>query len=83
LAKDRRPSGRQAEIKDTLLAVRMPMTLMQQIDQQVDAMRSEAPWVTMTRSDAVRWLLGIALEHERARMFGARRIDEPPRAAAG
>ena len=55
-------------VKGTLLAVRMPASLMVAIDQQVDLMRAEAPWVSMTRSDAVRWLLGLALEHEKARL---------------
>jgi hypothetical protein len=82
LSKERRgTSSRNSEVKGTLLAVRMPTSLMAALDQQLVAMRTETPWVSMTRSDAVRWLLGLALERERARLFEQRR--DPPATAAG
>jgi hypothetical protein len=56
------------ESKERLLAVRIPESLMRELDKHVAAMHGEAPWAHMTRSDAVRWLLGIALASERKRL---------------
>ena len=53
---------RQADTKDRLLAIRIPATLLDQIDQYVSRMRGDVPWATTTRSDAVRWLLTNALK---------------------
>jgi hypothetical protein len=55
------------KIKGNLLAVRIPRDLMSAIDDQVAAMRADAPWVQLTRSDAVRWLLNLALRSQARR----------------
>jgi hypothetical protein len=65
------------EAKSRLLAVRLPASLIAAIDVQVEAMRMESPWVSLTRSDAVRWLLQIALEQEQTKLSVERpRIHE-------
>jgi hypothetical protein len=49
------------ETKERLLAVRVPERLLAALDEHLASMRAEVPWVSMTRSDAVRWLLDVAL----------------------
>ena len=58
------PARRERESKEKLLAVRIPESLMAALDKHATALRAEAPWVEMSRSDVVRWLLTRALEHE-------------------
>ncbi len=62
-----------AESKEKLLAVRIPESLMRALNAHADALRGETPWVEMSRSDVVRWLLTRALEQELGR-------NEPPTA---
>lgn len=59
-----RKRTRGAESKEKLLAVRIPESLMNALNAHADALREETPWVEMSRSDVVRWLLSRALEHE-------------------
>ncbi len=54
---------REVDSKDRLLAIRIPASLLSQIDTYVDRMRTNVPWASTTRSDAVRWLLTNALRH--------------------
>jgi hypothetical protein len=58
-------SGKRREPKGKLLAVRIPDRLLAELDEHLAAMQAEAPWVHMTRSDAVRWLLEAAIRSER------------------
>ena len=60
----------QFEPKERLLAIRIPESLYGRLDAFCEAMRLEVPWVRMTRSDAVRWLLTVQLRHD-ARNGGA------------
>jgi hypothetical protein len=60
----RNPSPRVHEPKERLLAIRIPESLFGRLDAFCETMRVEVPWVRMTRSDAVRWLLTVQLEHE-------------------
>jgi hypothetical protein len=60
-----RPDKR--DTKGKLLAVRVPDSLLVEIDSLLGALHAEAPWVQMTRSDAVRWLLTVALKAEQQR----------------
>ena len=60
MAKSKKTSSSR-EVKERLLAVRIPQTLLDQLDDQLEKMKQGAPWVEMTRSDAVRWLLTLAL----------------------
>lgn len=53
-----------AESKEKLLAVRIPESLMGALNAHAEALRGETPWVEMSRSDVVRWLLSRALEQE-------------------
>ena len=55
---------KRADSKEKLLAVRIPETLMNALNAHAEALRGETPWVEMSRSDVVRWLLSRALEHE-------------------
>jgi hypothetical protein len=57
----------QAESKEKLLAVRIPESLMLALNAHADALRGETPWVEMSRSDVVRWLLTRALQQELGR----------------
>lgn len=66
-------SGKVHEAKERLLAVRLPQSLLDSIDEQVATMRNEVPWVQMTRSDVVRWILAAGLERCRRE----RREDGP------
>ncbi|MEZ0230531.1 MAG: hypothetical protein ACAI25_18055 [Planctomycetota bacterium] len=52
------------EPKERLLAIRIPESLFGRLDVFCEAMRIEVPWVRMTRSDAVRWLLTVQLQHD-------------------
>jgi hypothetical protein len=52
------------EPKERLLAIRLPESLYGRLDAFCETMRIEVPWVRMTRSDAVRWLLTVQLEHD-------------------
>ncbi len=52
------------ETKEKLLAVRVPERLIDALDGHLAEMRAEVPWVSMTRSDAVRWLLELALKNK-------------------
>ena len=61
----RRPSGH--EPKDRLLAIRLPASLERTLDEFCERMRLEIPWVRMTRSDAVRWLLAAQLKQDEER----------------
>jgi Arc/MetJ-type ribon-helix-helix transcriptional regulator len=61
MAKSKKDEARVREVKERLLAVRIPQSLLDELDQQLERMNKEAPWVQMTRSDAVRWLLTLAL----------------------
>ncbi len=70
----RRPSS--LELKERLLAIRIPDSLYARLDTFCETMRIEVPWVRMTRSDAVRWLLTVQLQYD-ARM-GASPFDPPP-----
>ncbi len=67
MARPKRTSNNSAETKGKLLAVRVPDSLLDEIDKLLEVMHAEAPWVQMTRSDAVRWLLSVALKAERQR----------------
>ena len=40
------------------------------LDTHAAALRGETPWVEMSRSDVVRWLLSRALEHELGKAQG-------------
>jgi len=51
-----------AEVKERLLAIRIPESLNERLDAFCAAMRVEVPWVRMTRSDAVRWLITAQLQ---------------------
>ncbi len=64
--KRRTPRARRArlEAKERLLAIRIPESLDARLDAFCEAMRVEVPWVRMTRSDAVRWLLTVQLQHD-------------------
>jgi hypothetical protein len=64
------------EPKERLLAIRIPESLHGRLDAFCETMRLEVPWVRMTRSDAVRWLLAVQLRH-------GTRIDGPPLDAPG
>ena len=61
MAKQKKDEARAREVKERLLAVRIPQSLLDELDHQLERMNKEAPWVQMTRSDAVRWLLTLAL----------------------
>lgn len=61
MARSKKDESRIREVKERLLAVRIPQSLLDELDLQLDRMNKEAPWVQMTRSDAVRWLLTLAL----------------------
>ena len=50
------------ELKERLLAIRLPASLYARLDEFCETMRIEVPWVRMTRSDAVRWLLTVQLQ---------------------
>jgi hypothetical protein len=50
--------------KERLLAIRLPESLHARIDEFCETMKLEVPWVRMTRSDAVRWLLTVELESD-------------------
>jgi hypothetical protein len=52
------------EPKERLLAIRIPESLYGRLDAFCETMRLEVPWVRMTRSDAVRWLLTVQLRHD-------------------
>ena len=60
----RRARPARSEAKERLLAIRIPESLQGRLDAFCEAMRIEVPWVRMTRSDAVRWLLTVQLEHD-------------------
>lgn len=64
--KRRAPRARRArlEVKERLLAIRVPESLYERLDAFCETMRIEVPWVRMTRSDAVRWLLTVQLQHD-------------------
>lgn len=62
-----RRSSPRAESKEKLLAVRIPESLMRALNSHAEALRGETPWVEMSRSDVVRWLLTRALEQELGR----------------
>ncbi len=59
-----RKRGPRSESKEKLLAVRIPESLMHALNAHADSLRDETPWVEMSRSDVVRWLLARALEQE-------------------
>lgn len=59
-----RKRGSKAEAKEKLLAVRIPESLMKALNDHAEMLRGETPWVEMSRSDVVRWLLTRALEQE-------------------
>ncbi len=65
-ARRRTPRARRPHIeaKERLLAIRIPESLYERLDAFCDTMRIEVPWVRMTRSDAVRWLLTVQLQHD-------------------
>lgn len=69
----RRPS---LELKERLLAIRIPDSLYARLDTFCETMRIEVPWVRMTRSDAVRWLLTVQLQHDVR--SGANPFEPPP-----
>jgi hypothetical protein len=71
----------QFEPKERLLAIRIPESLHGRLDAFCETMRLEVPWVRMTRSDAVRWLLTVQLRHD-ARIGGLP-LDGPPLDAPG
>ena len=52
------------EAKERLLAIRIPESLYERLDVFCETMRIEVPWVRMTRSDAVRWLLTVQLKYD-------------------
>jgi hypothetical protein len=54
----------QLEAKERLLAIRIPESLYERLDAFCETMRVEVPWVRMTRSDAVRWLLTVQLKYD-------------------
>ncbi|MEZ0230532.1 MAG: hypothetical protein ACAI25_18060 [Planctomycetota bacterium] len=47
--------------------MRIPESLMRALNSHAEALRGETPWVEMSRSDVVRWLLTRALEQELGR----------------
>jgi hypothetical protein len=51
---------------------------MRALNAHADTLRAETPWVEMSRSDVVRWLLSRALEQELGRAGGV-----SPRASEG
>jgi hypothetical protein len=65
-----RKNGPRAESKEKLLAVRIPESLMHALNAHAEALRGETPWVEMSRSDVVRWLLTRALEQELGKTGG-------------
>ena len=50
--------------KERLLAIRISEGLADRLDAFCESMRIEVPWVRMSRSDAVRWLLTVQLQHD-------------------
>lgn len=66
----RRARRAHLEAKERLLAIRIPESLHERLDAFCETMRLEVPWVRMTRSDAVRWLLTTQLQAD-ARADGA------------
>jgi hypothetical protein len=47
------------------ISVRLPRSVVDEIDAYLAAMRMEAPLIMLNRTDAIRQLLAIALRHER------------------
>jgi hypothetical protein len=69
------------EAKERLLAIRIPQRLLESIDGHVDLMRVEIPWVHMTRSDVVRWMLAASIERYRNDREALKRELNAPRIA--
>jgi hypothetical protein len=47
------------------ISVRLPATVVREIDAYLAAMRLEAPLIMLNRADAIRQLLAIGLRHEK------------------
>lgn len=67
MARSKKGTPKPREVKERLLAVRIPQSLLDELDEQLARMSQDAPWVQMTRSDAVRWLLTLALRSLKTR----------------
>jgi len=48
--------------KQSLLAIRLSPGLLARIDELYETIRDDVPWMSMTRSDLVRWILTAELE---------------------
>jgi hypothetical protein len=65
VADTQKQSSGAREPKERLLAIRIPQSLLESIDEHVELMRVEIPWVHMTRSDVVRWMLTASIDRYR------------------
>jgi hypothetical protein len=73
-----RKRSSRTESKERLLAVRIPERLLLALNAHADALRRETPWVEMSRSDVVRWLLSRALEQELGQAASGERPPASP-----
>ncbi len=52
--------------KDTenpsVLAIRLSPELLARVDELYESIRDDVPWINMTRSDLVRWVLTVELQ---------------------
>ncbi len=65
------------DVKDVLLTARVPGDLVERLERHVERMRRETPYLGVSRSDAVRVLLGRALDIEEAKVGAAPPTSAP------
>ncbi len=66
----KKPKRRERErpTKGRLIAVKLPENLVSALDDLLVEVSAETPWVPVTRSDVLRWLLDIALLRDEPRL---------------
>lgn len=55
------PRPKKAETMD-LLSIRMPKSMIEELDRQTERLREETPLLAITRTDTIRYLLARALK---------------------
>lgn len=57
-----------------LLKIRVPQSMVAALEEYLETLRTQPPFIHMSRAEAIRWLIALGLERDRAEQAN-RRLD--------
>lgn len=60
-----------------LIKIRVPRSLLDSLEEYLENLRTQPPFIRMSRAEAVRWLIALGLERENAPLAPEGEAREP------